>query len=92
MQADDAGKVVRVFLRQSGGIHLRPCRQRLLCLTPKGAELARELTVVQARRIAGALEAMPGAADVVASFLSAMINADERGDVMQFITHPAGRR
>ncbi|MGQ4273307.1 MarR family winged helix-turn-helix transcriptional regulator [Terrihabitans sp. B22-R8] len=66
-------------------------RQRLLRLTPKGEALTRELTVLQARRISGALGTMPGAADIVAGFLTAMINADERQDVMQLVTHPAGR-
>jgi DNA-binding MarR family transcriptional regulator len=66
-------------------------RQRLLCLTPKGTALTRDLTRLQARRISGALASMePGTGHTVAAFLTAMIDADAREDVMQLVSGSGG--
>ncbi len=60
-------------------------RQRLLFCTPTGAALAADLTRVQTRRLARALEA-PGAASASPeSFLLAMIEPDERAAVSRLM-------
>ena len=79
------------FIEASEGVEDR--RQRLLSLTPKGAEVTRELTVLQGRRINGALASMaPGTSETVRSFLSAMVNPEERADVLELVTHSASAR
>jgi DNA-binding MarR family transcriptional regulator len=62
-------------------------RQRLLYVTPKGADLAMKLAGLQTERIARALGALgPGAHDVARRFLVAMIEADSRDSVQRLIT------
>jgi DNA-binding MarR family transcriptional regulator len=79
------------FIEVSEGVEDR--RQRLLRLTVKGAEVTRELTVLQGRRISEALAASaPGTRDTVVAFLSAMVNAEERDDVLELVTHTGGTR
>ncbi len=57
-------------------------RQRLLFLTPRGAQLARELAALQSARFARVLDELsPTAHDAAADFLFAMIDADERDGV-----------
>src|SRR5712691_465377 len=61
-------------------------RQRLLYVTPKGAELALRLANLQTSRIARALaELGPGAHDAARKFLTAMIDADGRDRVLRLI-------
>ena len=61
-------------------------RQRLLFLTPKGEALAMRLAVLQSERIARTLgEIGPGAHEAARRFLVAMIEADARDGVLQFI-------
>jgi DNA-binding MarR family transcriptional regulator len=64
----------------------RDRRQRLLYVTPKGAELALRLADLQTTRIARALgEVGPGAHEAARRFLSAMIDADGREQVLRLI-------
>jgi DNA-binding MarR family transcriptional regulator len=61
-------------------------RQRLLYVTAKGETLAMRLAGLQAARIAHALaELGPNAHDVACRFLAAMINADNRDEVLRLI-------
>jgi DNA-binding MarR family transcriptional regulator len=61
-------------------------RQRLLYVTPKGAELALRLATLQTTRIARALvEFGPGAHEAARKFLTAMIDADGRDRVLRLI-------
>lgn len=61
-------------------------RQRLLYLTPKGESLARDLAVLQTRRIARALhECGPGAREAARRFLAAMIDPGSREEVERLI-------
>ena len=61
-------------------------RQRLLYVTAKGEALAMRLAGLQTARIAHALaELGPNAHDVACRFLAAMINADNRDEVLRFI-------
>jgi DNA-binding MarR family transcriptional regulator len=61
-------------------------RQRLLYVTPKGAELALRLATLQTTRIARALgEIGPGAHEAARKFLTAMIDADGRDRVLRLI-------
>jgi DNA-binding MarR family transcriptional regulator len=61
-------------------------RHRLLYVTPKGEALAMKLAGLQTARIAQALaELGPGAHESARRFLSAMIDADGRDDVLRFI-------
>ena len=64
----------------------RDRRQRLLYVTPKGAELALRLAHLQTTRIARALaEVGPGAHEAARKFLTAMIDADGREHVLRLI-------
>jgi DNA-binding MarR family transcriptional regulator len=64
-------------------------RQRLLFVTPKGAALAMKLARLQSKRIARAFsEIGPDAHAAARRFLIAMINADARKDVLEFISRP----
>jgi DNA-binding MarR family transcriptional regulator len=64
-------------------------RQRLLFVTPKGAALAMKLARLQSRRIVRALSELgPDAHAAARRFLIAMINADARKDVLEFISRP----
>src|SRR5580698_4829043 len=64
----------------------RDRRQRLLFVTPKGAELALRLARLQTARIARALaEVGPGAHEAARKFLTAMIDADGRNKVLRLI-------
>jgi DNA-binding MarR family transcriptional regulator len=57
-------------------------RERLLRVTDKGAELARRLDQLQAKRVAAALEACGGISEgTVQQFLFNMISLDEREQV-----------
>ena len=61
-------------------------RQRLLYVTAKGEALAMRLAGLQAARISHALtELGPDARDAACRFLAAMINADNRDEVLRFI-------
>ncbi|HEY2138064.1 MAG TPA: MarR family transcriptional regulator [Xanthobacteraceae bacterium] len=61
-------------------------RQRLLSVTPKGAELALRLARLQTTRIAAALaELGPGAHEAARKFLTAMIDTEGRERVLRLI-------
>jgi DNA-binding MarR family transcriptional regulator len=61
-------------------------RQRLLYVTAKGEALAMRLAGLQAARISHALaELGPNAHDAACRFLAAIINADNRDEVLRFI-------
>jgi len=61
-------------------------RQRLLYVTPKGEALALKLAGLQTARINRALaELGANGHDAACRFLTAMINADQRDGVLQFI-------
>src|SRR5207249_893773 len=61
-------------------------RQRLLYVTPKGAQLALRLANLQTARIARALaEIGPGAHEAARKFLTAMIDAEGRDRVLRLI-------
>jgi DNA-binding MarR family transcriptional regulator len=61
-------------------------RQRLLFVTPKGADLTMKLAGLQTARIARALGALgPGAHDAARRFLVAMIEAENRDSVQRLI-------
>jgi DNA-binding MarR family transcriptional regulator len=61
-------------------------RQRLLFVTPKGEALALKLAGLQTQRITRAFgELGPGAHDAARRFLTAMIDADNRDDVLKLI-------
>jgi DNA-binding MarR family transcriptional regulator len=64
----------------------RDRRQRLLFVTPKGAELALRLAHLQTTRIARALaEVGPGAHEAARTFLTAMVDPEERERVLRLI-------
>ena len=65
-------------------------RQRLLHCTPTGAELAADLTRVQARRLARALSA-PAEAANPESFLMAMIEPDDRAAIRRLMARRGQR-
>ena len=61
-------------------------RQRLLYVTPKGEALALKLAGLQMQRINRAFgELGPGAHEAARRFLTAMIDADNREDIMRLI-------
>ena len=61
-------------------------RQRLLFVTPKGEALALKLAALQTERITRAFgELGQGAHDAARRFLTAMIDADNREDVLRLI-------
>jgi DNA-binding MarR family transcriptional regulator len=61
-------------------------RQRLLFVTPKGEALALKLAGLQTQRITRAFgELGPGAHDAARRFLTAMIDTDNRDDVLKLI-------
>ena len=62
-------------------------RQRLLYATGKGEALAMKLAGLQTERISRALSELgPGARDAARKFLTAMINVDNRDEVMRLMT------
>lgn len=62
-------------------------RQRLLYATAKGEALAMKLAGLQTERISRALSELgPGAREAARKFLIAMINVDNRDDVMRLMT------
>jgi len=64
----------------------RDRRQRLLYVTPKGADLALRLAHLQTTRIARALgEIGPGAHEAARKFLTAMIDSENRDRVLRLI-------
>jgi DNA-binding MarR family transcriptional regulator len=64
----------------------RDRRQRLLYVTPKGADLALRLAHLQTTRIARALSELgPGAHEAARKFLTAMIDSENRDRVMRLI-------
>jgi DNA-binding MarR family transcriptional regulator len=68
-------------------------RQRLLFLTAKGENLARDLARLQSRRFARALEECgPGARESVRRFLAAMVDPESRADVEQLIARADRKR
>jgi len=73
------------FVVQKEGAQDR--RQRLLYVTPKGEALALKLAGLQTQRINRAFaELGPGAHEATRRFLTAMIDADNREDVLRLIT------
>jgi len=61
-------------------------RQRLLYVTPKGEALALRLAMLQTQRITRALSELgPGAHEAARRFLTSMIDADNRDDVLRLI-------
>src|SRR5262249_232270 len=61
-------------------------RQRLLFVTPKGKTLALRLAGLQTARISRAISELgPGAHDAARRFLTAMIDAESREDVLRLI-------
>ncbi|MCZ7658255.1 MAG: MarR family transcriptional regulator [Xanthobacteraceae bacterium] len=61
-------------------------RQRLLYVTPKGETLALKLAGLQTERIAAALAGLgPGADETARRFLAAMINPEDRDEVLRLI-------
>jgi DNA-binding MarR family transcriptional regulator len=63
-------------------------RQRLLYATPKGEALALKLAGLQTKRILRALESLPpGAHETARQFLTAMLEAEGRDDVLRLIGH-----
>ena len=61
-------------------------RQRLLYVTPKGESLALKLAGLQTQRITRAFgELGPGAHEAARRFLTAMIDTDNRDDVLRLI-------
>jgi len=82
--------VDRGYVLQQAGPQDR--RERLLCLTSKGRDLANRLLELQNARIAAALaEAGDGSASVSRRFLAGMIAGDERSRIEALIFGP-GRR
>ena len=72
------------YVIQKEGAHDR--RQRLLYVTDKGRALALQLASLQTARIAAALEELgPGAYETAKRFLAAMIDAEDRNRVLEFI-------
>ena len=66
-------------------------RQRLLYVTPKGEALALRLATLQTQRITRAFSELgPGAHEAARRFLTSMIDADNRDDVLRLI-HRADR-
>ncbi len=66
-------------------------RQRLLRTTEKGAALARDLALLQTRRIQRALEETGSSAHgVAARFLLALVDGDKRGEVVRIIGGDGG--
>jgi DNA-binding MarR family transcriptional regulator len=63
-------------------------RQRLLYATPKGEALALKLAGLQTKRILRALESLPpGAHETARQFLTAMLEAEGRDEVLRLIGH-----
>jgi DNA-binding MarR family transcriptional regulator len=61
-------------------------RQRLLRTTQKGTALARDLAMLQTKRVEAALsQTGPGSRDVAVRFLLALVDADKRDDVMRVV-------
>jgi DNA-binding MarR family transcriptional regulator len=77
------------YVAQKEGANDR--RQRLLFVTPKGETLALKLAALQSARIARALaELGPDAHEAACRFLTAMIDVENRDNVLRFIAR-AGR-
>ncbi len=68
-------------------------RHRLLFVTPKGEQLAMKLAGLQTERITRALAGLgPNAHKAARDFLAAMIDADNRDEVLRFIARADARR
>jgi DNA-binding MarR family transcriptional regulator len=68
-------------------------RHRLLFVTPKGEQLAMKLAGLQTERITRALAGLgPNAHKAARDFLAAMIDADNRDEVLRFIARADSRR
>jgi DNA-binding MarR family transcriptional regulator len=68
-------------------------RERLLYVTPKGEDLARQLVALQTRRFARALnECGPGARDAARKFLASMIDPESRTEVERLIGRANGKK
>jgi DNA-binding MarR family transcriptional regulator len=68
-------------------------RHRLLFVTPKGEQLAMKLAGLQTERITRALTGLgPNAHKAARDFLAAMIDADNRDEVLRFIARADARR
>jgi len=67
-------------------------RQRLLFVTGKGAALAMRLARLQSTRVARALEQLgPDGQAAARAFLIAMIDEDERGDILRLVAEAQRR-
>jgi DNA-binding MarR family transcriptional regulator len=72
------------YVQQREGEHDR--RQRLLFVTDKGRVLALQLADLQTARIAAALDELgSGGRETARRFLAAMIDAEDRAGVLEFI-------
>ncbi|WMS43677.1 MarR family transcriptional regulator [Acuticoccus sp. MNP-M23] len=61
-------------------------REKCLATTAKGHDLARTITAIQTEKIHAALEAAgPANRDAIAMFLAALVDEDERADVLSRI-------
>jgi DNA-binding MarR family transcriptional regulator len=68
-------------------------RHRLLFVTPKGEQLAMKLAGLQTERITRALAGLgPNAHKTAREFLAAMIDAENRDEVLRFIARADTRR
>jgi len=68
-------------------------RHRLLFVTPKGEQLAMKLAGLQTERITRALAGLgPNAHKAARDFLAAMIDAENRDEVLRFIARAETRR
>jgi DNA-binding MarR family transcriptional regulator len=83
------GRVLKQLVDQSYVVQKEGAqdrRQRLLYVTPKGEALALKLAGLQTQRITRAFgELGPGAHEAARRFLTAMIDADNREDVLRLI-------
>jgi DNA-binding MarR family transcriptional regulator len=83
------GRVLKQLIDQSYVVQKEGAsdrRQRLLYVTPKGQALAMKLARLQTARINRALEEFgPGGHDAARRFLAAMIDSNDREDVLRLI-------
>jgi DNA-binding MarR family transcriptional regulator len=79
------------YVQQKAGDSDR--RERLLYVTPKGEELARQLVALQTRRFARALnECGDGARLEARKFLASMIDPEQREEVERLIARANGKK
>ena len=79
------------YVQQKAGDNDR--RERLLYVTPKGEDLARQLVTLQTRRFARALnECGDGARLEARKFLASMIDPESRAEVERLIANANGKK